>query len=144
MAEVVGRRTVQLARLHPDEERALRLERRVDEVVGELRPQVAARFARYQVGPVLMRSPQISTAYPVWAYGDGYLWLYDGTTRPGSELLRISLTSGAVLARVSMPDLPRPILAADNDGLWVAPAVNGGGHAVYHVAPGATTATRLS
>ena len=95
----------------------------------------------YRVGPGLMRSPQISTAYPVWAYGDGYLWLYDGTTRPGSELLRISLTSGAVLARVSMPDLPRPILAADNDGLWVAPAVNGGGHAVYHVAPGATTAT---
>jgi len=95
----------------------------------------------YRVGPVLMRSPQISTAHPVWAYGDGYLWLYDGTTRQGSELLRISLTSGAVLARVSMPELPRPILAADNDGLWMAPAVNGSGHVVYHLAPGATTAT---
>ena len=97
----------------------------------------------YQVGPVLMRSPQISTAHPVWAYGDGCLWLYDGTTGRGSELLRISLTSGAVLARVSMPDLPRPILAADADGLWMAPAVNGGGHAVYHLAPGAATATQV-
>ena len=95
----------------------------------------------YQVGPVLMRSPQITTAYPVWAFGDGYLWLYDGTTSQGSELLRISETSGAVLARVSIPALPRPILAADADGLWIAPAVNGGGHAVYHLAPGATTAT---
>ena len=95
----------------------------------------------YRVGPVVMRSPQISTAHPVWAYGDGYLWLYDGTSDRGSELLRISETSGAVLARVSMPALPRPILAADADGLWMAPAVNGGGQAVYHLAPGATTAT---
>jgi len=87
----------------------------------------------YHVGPVVMRTPQISTAHPVWAYGDGYLWLYDGTSSHGSEVLRISETSGAVLARVSMPNLPRPILAADADGLWMAPSVNGGGHALYHL-----------
>jgi len=95
----------------------------------------------YHVGPVVMRTPQISDEHPGWTYGDGYLWLYDGTSSHGSEVLRISLTSGVVLARVSMPNVPRPILAADADGLWMAPAVNSGGYAVYHLALGATTAT---
>jgi hypothetical protein len=95
----------------------------------------------YHVGPVVMSFPQISTEHAGWAYGDGYLWIYDGTTLQGSELLRISLTNGAVLQRIPMPDLPRLILAADDDGLWMAPAVNGGGSAVYHVAPGASAAT---
>ena len=48
----------------------------------------------YQVGPVVMSFPQISDEHAGWTFGDGYLWLYDGTTRQGSELLRISLTSG--------------------------------------------------
>ena len=95
----------------------------------------------YRVGAVVMRSPQISDEHPSWAYGDGYLWLYDGASSQGSEVLSISLTSGAVLARVSMPNIPRPILAADSDGLWMAPAVNSAGLAVYHLAPHATTAT---
>jgi hypothetical protein len=97
----------------------------------------------YQVGPVVMRTPQISDEHPGWTYGDGYLWLYDGTSSHGSEVLRISESSGAVLARVSMPNLPRPILAADADGLWMAPSVNGGGRVVYHLALGATTATPI-
>ena len=102
---------------------------------------ITADAPGYVVGPVVMSFPQISDEHAGWVYGDGYLWLYDGTTLQGSELLRISLTSGAVLQRIPMPNLPRPILAADADGLWMAPAVNGGGSAVYHVAPGASAAT---
>jgi len=45
-----------------------------------------------------------------------------------------------VLQRLAMPDVPRPILAADDDGLWMAPAVNSGGHTVYHVELGASAA----
>jgi hypothetical protein len=97
----------------------------------------------YEIGPVVMRTPQISDEHPVWTFGDGYLWLYDGTSGDGSEVLRISQASGAVLARVSMPNLPRPILAANADGLWMAPSVNGGGHAVYHLSLGASTATPI-
>jgi hypothetical protein len=95
----------------------------------------------YRVGPVVMSVPQISDEHAGWTYGDGYRWLYDGTTRQGSELLRISLTTGSVLQRLAMPDVPRPILAADDDGLWMAPAVNSGGHTVYHVELGASAAT---
>jgi hypothetical protein len=97
----------------------------------------------YRVGPVVMRYPQISTSSPSWAYGDGYLWLYDGTTGQGSELLRISLTSGVVTGRVAMPNMPRPILAADADVVWIAPAVNGAGDTVYHLAPAANHATAV-
>jgi hypothetical protein len=102
---------------------------------------LAAVAPGYRVGPVVMSFPQVSDEHAGWTFGDGYLWLYDGTTRQGSELLRISLADGRVLQRVAMPDVPRPILAADDDGLWMAPAVNSGGHAVYHVEPGARTAT---
>jgi hypothetical protein len=97
----------------------------------------------YEIGPVVMRTPQISDEHAVWTFGDGYLWLYAGRSSNGSEVLRISQTSGAVLARVSMPNLPRPILAANADGLWMAPSVNGGGHAVYHLPLGANTPTPI-
>lgn len=97
----------------------------------------------YRLGPVVMSFPQESTGYPGWVYGDGYLWLYDGSARQRSDLLRISLSTGAVVARLAVPDLARPILAVNDDGLWIAPAVNGSGHAVYHVELGASTATAV-
>ena len=47
--------------------------------------------------------------------------------------------------QLKMPRVDRPILVADSDGLWLAPAVNSlGAHgAVYHVALGATSATAV-
>jgi hypothetical protein len=58
----------------------------------------------------------------------------------GGQLLRISQATGAVVQRLRMPAIARPILAFDADGWWMAPAANSGGVAVYHVVPGASAA----
>ena len=80
-----------------------------------------------RVGPVVMRYGNFSDTRPEWTYGGGYLWLYDVGTeadpaRPTlpAEVLRISLTTGKVLAAVRMPPTDRVLLAANEDGLWVA------------------------
>ena len=60
-----------------------------------------------------------SDSRPVFAYGSHWLWMYDVDTATGSELLQVSLQSGAVVDTVPMPALYRPLLAADNGGLWI-------------------------
>lgn len=78
------------------------------------------------LGPVVMSYLDVSTSLPEWTYGGGYLWLYDtelsksaeSTQRP-AEVLRISLTTGRVLATVVFPSIIRVELAANEDGLWV-------------------------
>jgi hypothetical protein len=98
----------------------------------------------YRLGPVVLTYPNAS-GRPQWTTGDGYLWLYSGTSGPQAEVLRISLTTGAVLQRVTLPDIVRPILAVDDDGLWIAPAVNSfysaGSDGIWRVGPGARSAT---
>src|ERR1035438_7926422 len=56
---------------------------------------------------------------PSWIYGGGDLWLYDWTDH--FDLLRISAMTGAVLQRLSIPKIQTPLLAFNNDGLWIAP-----------------------
>jgi hypothetical protein len=80
----------------------------------------------FRLGPVVMRYGNFSDTRPEWTYGGGSLWLYDvgtahATVTPKlpAEVLRISLTSGAVLATVPMPTMTRVMLAADEDGLWI-------------------------
>ncbi len=100
----------------------------------------------YGLGPVVMSFPQESDGWPAWVYGDGDLWLFDALSARGSELLRISGTTGDIMQRLAMPAVSRPIIAYDTDGLWLAPAANSGGAgvgAVYHVAPGARAAERV-
>jgi hypothetical protein len=101
----------------------------------------------YELGPVVMSFPQESDGWPTWTYGDGDLWLFDALAKGGSQLLRVSGTSGAVLQRIAMPAISRPIVAFDDDGFWLAPAANSGGgqgtsSGVYYVAPGADAALR--
>jgi hypothetical protein len=96
----------------------------------------------YTVGPVVMRYEEASDTDAEWVYGDGYLWIYEPMTTSGSELLQVSLTSGAVVDRVGMPVISRPLLATDDDGLWLVPAITSGftGRpplALYHIKPGA-------
>jgi hypothetical protein len=90
----------------------------------------------FALGPVVMTYSELSDTDAEWLYGDGYLWLFDCLTTHGSELLRISATSGAVLQTVRMPDIDRPLLAVDGDGFWLAPAVNSSSGSIYRVAPG--------
>ena len=78
----------------------------------------------------MLRYGNFSEGRPEWTYGGGYLWLYDvGTVGAGSrplrfvaEVLRISPTSGKVLATITMPTLTSIELAANDDGLWFAPS----------------------
>ncbi|MGA3220545.1 MAG: hypothetical protein ABSE77_15925 [Acidimicrobiales bacterium] len=97
----------------------------------------------YQLGSVVMTFPQASTGWPTWVYGAGDLWLYDAYNPSGYDLLRISGSTGAVIQRLRLPAVARPILAFDADGFWLAPAVNSTGPAVYHVPLGARSATAV-
>ncbi|MGD1051212.1 MAG: hypothetical protein ABR947_09095 [Solirubrobacteraceae bacterium] len=95
----------------------------------------------YRIGPVVMTYSEYSDTDAEWVYGDGDLWIYDCLTTRGSVLLRVSQRTGAVLQLIHMPDVDRPLLDADGDGLWLAPAVNSGfeppsANGVYRVAPG--------
>ena len=103
-----------------------------------------ARVTRrgYTVGPVVLRYSEASDTNAEWTYGDGYLWIYEPASTRGSELLQVSATSGTVIDTIPMPMISRPLIAADADGLWLAPAVTSGwsGHpvrALYLVVPGA-------
>jgi len=100
----------------------------------------------FELGPVVMTYSTYSDTAAEWTYGDGSLWLYDVATTHGSELLRISDTTGRVLQRIAMPSLSRPIIAADADGLWMVPGVTSGwtGHpalGLYHVGVSARAPT---
>ena len=109
-------------------------------------PWQAVRIARVGsavgYGPVVMRFQDGSDTRPVWTYGPGSLWLYDVDTERGAEVLRFSSRTGRLEQTVAMPKLYRPVLAADDDGLYLMAAVNGGVDgpgpaALYRVAPGA-------
>jgi hypothetical protein len=96
-------------------------------------------------GPVVMRYQDASDTRPVWMYGPGSLWLYDVDTQRGPELLRFSSLTGRLEQTVAMPQLYRPVVAADDDGVFLMAAVNGGvsgpgAAALYYVAPGARSA----
>ncbi len=78
------------------------------------------------VGPIVMHYENSSTTTPEWTYGGGYLWLYDAalskstkTAPRPAEVLRISLTTGRVMATVTVPSLVRVELAANTEGLWI-------------------------
>lgn len=76
-------------------------------------------------GPVVMTYESGSDTRPVIAYGTQWLWIYDNSTTNGAELLQVSTSSGAVVDRVDMPALYKPLLAADDAGVWVANSIAG-------------------
>jgi hypothetical protein len=107
--------------------------------------RIARVGASVGYGRVVMRYRDGSDTRPVSTYGPGALWLYDVETDRGPELLRFSSRTGRLEQTAAMPRLYRPLLAADEDGLYLIAAVNGEGGpgpaALYHVAPGARRAT---
>lgn len=98
---------------------------------------VTARSPGYALGPIVMTFPALAYGQtdPSWIYGDGDLWLYDWENR--FDLLRVSATTGAVLQRLSVPKIQTPLLAFNDDGLWIAPYGESSGP-LYRLAPGAT------
>lgn len=103
--------------------------------------RIARVGARVTYGPVVLRYRDGSDTRPVSTYGPGSLWLYDVYTTRGPLLLRFSSATGRLEQTVAMPRLFRPVLAADDDGVYLMAAVNGDGGpgpaALYFVAPGA-------
>lgn len=102
---------------------------------------VDPRTHRVSKGPVVMTFQSYSDTRLQMAYGPGTLWLFDTETPKGAEVLQVSARSGRVENIVHMPRIFRPVLAADNDGLWLAIATNGsagrGPAPIYHVPLGA-------
>lgn len=97
-----------------------------------------AKTGRTVLGPVVMTFGDYSDTHLESTYGAGSLWVYDCNTPSGSELLRVSATTGDVEARVAMPDICRPVIAAGPTGFWMGPAVNSDGSGrpgLYHVMP---------
>jgi hypothetical protein len=82
--------------------------------------RIAHVGASVTYGPVVMRYQDGSDTRPVSTYGPGSLWLYDVDTEHGSELLRFSSLTGRLEQTVPMPKLYRPVITADDDGLYWA------------------------
>ncbi len=105
------------------------------------------------VGPVVMTYGSYSDTRPVTAYGGGWLWIYDNSTTTGPtetlhasnpgvpELLQVSAISGEVVDTIPMPRLFRPIMAADDAGLWIGNSIEGSrSSTLFYVAPGSNQA----
>jgi hypothetical protein len=90
-------------------------------------------------GPVVMIYGSYSDTRPVTTYGSQWIWIYDVETTNGPELLQISAQSGNVVETVPMPALYRPLLAADDGGVWIANSLSGSpGSALSYVAAGSS------
>ncbi len=101
----------------------------------------------FVVGPVVMSYHEASDTDAVWTYGGGYLWIYDSATVKGAELVQVSQTTGEVVNAVAMPAISRPLLAANEVGLWLAPANNSLGSSppgIYLYRPGGRSATLVA
>lgn len=103
-----------------------------------------SQWAKVFVGPRLaFRYEDASDTRPVSATGGGSLWLYDVYTERGPQLLRYSLRTGRLQQRLRFPvRLFRPVVAANDAGVWLMAATNGGTsgatQSLYHVAPGSS------
>lgn len=76
----------------------------------------------YALGPVVMSFSAFAWAdsAPTWIYGGGDLWLYEPDNPSGADLMRISATTGDVLQRLRVPKVWHPVLAYNDEGLWIA------------------------
>jgi len=98
------------------------------------------------VGPPVMTFGSGSDTRATWTYAsDGSLWVYDVDTTTGPEAIEVS-PSGQVETKASTPQLYRPELAANDEGLWLGNSPEGGcgsqgcPDALYRVAPGSSSA----
>ena len=105
---------------------------------------VSSTTGQVIVGPVVMTYGSYSDTRPVMAYGSEWLWIYDVETTSGPELVQVSTQSGSVVDVVPMPKLYRPLLAADDGGVWIANSIEGSpGPALSYVASGASAPTTV-
>ena len=80
------------------------------------------------------------------AYGGGWLWVYEVATSRGPEVLQVDATTGHVVDAVSTPVIYRPVLAANDSGLWIGTTAYGEQQhtdTLYRVAPGSHAAVTV-
>jgi hypothetical protein len=92
-----------------------------------------------------MTASTAAGSHPEFVYGTGSLWIW-GVTTFGPEIVQVSATTGLVQSTATLPVgvVPAPLMAADDDGLWLAGSVTGSEAIpapIYHVASGSPTAT---
>ena len=78
------------------------------------------------LGPVLFDVEDTSGSSPIWAYGAGYLWLYE-LEAGGSSVFQISEQTGEVVRTFAAPKLVRPLAAANDNGFYLAGTGSFGG-----------------
>lgn len=90
------------------------------------------------VGPVLVTFGDGAGARPSAAAADGWIWVYV-PTKGRADVLRFSSTSGALKQRISIPSMHEPVIAANDDGLFLGWSNQGGlGGSVYFVSVGSS------
>jgi hypothetical protein len=106
------------------------------------------RTGRVVVGPVLMTYGSYSDTRPVIAYGGRSLWIYDVETTSGPEVAQVSMATGQLQHTTVAPHLFKPLMAANDNGLWVGNSIQGGEctgcgppDTLYHLAPGSDSFT---
>jgi hypothetical protein len=77
-------------------------------------------------GKVVFRFEDASDTRPQYAWYGRSLWIYDMATTQGPEALRFDARTGRLLQKTAMPQVERPVMIANADGLWLDPATNGG------------------
>lgn len=107
--------------------------------------RLEGRSGAVSTGPVVMTFTDTSDTRPIVAYGGGSIWIYDVHTTRGAEAVECSATTGHVERTVSTPPLVDPLVAADDDGLWLGNSTRGTAlpDVVYHAAPGAPEASGI-
>jgi hypothetical protein len=88
-------------------------------------------------------------ARPEWVYGGGHLWIYDvgtslgipGESGTSASVVEISVSTGAIERTVPMPNLYRPILVTNEDGLWAVGSDQA--TALWHVSPSSRFASGI-
>ena len=90
------------------------------------------------VGPVLLTFEDGAGGRPSAAAADGWIWLYV-PAKGGADVLRFSSTSGVLVQKISIPSMGEPVIAANDDGLFLGWSNQGGlGGGVYFVSVGSS------
>jgi hypothetical protein len=97
----------------------------------------------YKTGPPLMTYSFDSSSTPEFAYGGKWLWIYEVETTVGPRLLQVNAQNGQVVETIAAPQLFDPLMAANDDGVWLANSFRGSAspYLLYHGEPGATQLT---
>ncbi len=78
---------------------------------------------RVETGSVLATFEAPAGDHPITTEADGFLWVWGSPiSGGGSQVTQVSSSTGAIVEVVSLPDsnFGTPLMAADDDGLWLA------------------------